>query len=160
MTDYHIHDYSEKAIAVTTSEEFGRAHKDKFIENGGKYNPHLSVGKGWIFSKKRRDDVEKMLSSLKSSTPVVASAAISEVKTKPVFAGIPKNKASIKDTLSTLLDLLGDVKTTKTIAYNDTMQILIGPPTLELPEGATLYVQLNTGEKTLFLYEAAEDSAK
>lgn len=45
-----IIDYSEKAIAVIGDT---RPIKDKLKDLGGKFNPRLTCGPGWIFSKKR-----------------------------------------------------------------------------------------------------------
>lgn len=55
---FQIIDYSEKAIAVIGDT---RDIKDKLKELGGRFNPRLSCGAGWIFSKKAQADVEKLL---------------------------------------------------------------------------------------------------
>lgn len=57
---FQIIDYSEKAIAVTGDT---RDIKDKLKELGGRFNPKLSCGAGWVFSKKQRSEVEKLLQS-------------------------------------------------------------------------------------------------
>ena len=57
-------DYSEKAIAVIGET---KQHKDKLKELGGSFNPRLSCGAGWIFSKKRLDDVKAYFLSLKTA---------------------------------------------------------------------------------------------
>lgn len=57
---FQIIDYSEKAIAVIGDT---RDIKDKLKELGGRFNPRLSCGAGWIFSKKVQADVEKLLQS-------------------------------------------------------------------------------------------------
>lgn len=49
-----IHDYSEKAFAVTGQT---KENKDSLMQLGGKYQPFLKVGKGFIFSKKNLDKV-------------------------------------------------------------------------------------------------------
>lgn len=62
VSEIEIVDYSEKAIAV-----FGntKAIKDELKEIGGRFNPSLNRdGKkcaGWIFSKKKREEVEKLI---------------------------------------------------------------------------------------------------
>ena len=55
---FQIIDYSEKAIAVVGDT---RDIKDKLKELGGRFNPRLSCGAGWIFSKKQRAELEKLL---------------------------------------------------------------------------------------------------
>lgn len=57
---FRVVDYSEKAIAVTGDT---RDIKDKLKELGGRFNPKLSCGAGWVFSKKQRAEVEKLLQS-------------------------------------------------------------------------------------------------
>jgi hypothetical protein len=51
-------DYSEKAFAVVGDT---KQIKDTLQSLGGRYNPHLKCGKGWIFSKKRLSSVENFL---------------------------------------------------------------------------------------------------
>ena len=55
-----IVDYSEKAIAVIGET---KAHKDKLKELGGRYNPALTCGPGWIFNKSKRNPVEDFVKS-------------------------------------------------------------------------------------------------
>lgn len=57
--EINIVDYSEKAFAVIGDT---KPIKDKLKELGGSFNPRLSCGAGWIFSKKRLDEVTKALS--------------------------------------------------------------------------------------------------
>jgi len=44
-----IYVYTERSIAITTNEHFGRAFVEKLREIGT-FNPKLSIGKGWVFS--------------------------------------------------------------------------------------------------------------
>jgi Tfp pilus assembly pilus retraction ATPase PilT len=55
----NIVEYSEKAIAV-----YGNTKpiKDKLKELGGRFNPHLKDGAGWVFSKSKREAVQQMIS--------------------------------------------------------------------------------------------------
>lgn len=55
---FQVIDYSEKAIAVVGDT---RDIKDKLKALGGRFNPRLSCGAGWVFSKKLRAEVEKLL---------------------------------------------------------------------------------------------------
>ena len=55
---FQVIDYSEKAIAVVGDT---RDIKDKLKALGGRFNPRLSCGVGWVFSKKQRAEVEKLL---------------------------------------------------------------------------------------------------
>lgn len=55
---FQIIDYSEKAIALIGDT---KAIKDGLKAIGGKYNPRLSCGAGWIFSKRRTDEVKALI---------------------------------------------------------------------------------------------------
>lgn len=55
---FEIIDYSEKAVAVIGDT---RSIKDELKKLGGRFNPKLSCGAGWIFSKTKRADLEAIL---------------------------------------------------------------------------------------------------
>jgi len=57
--EINIIDYSEKAFAVVGDT---KPIKDKLKALGGSFNPRLSCGAGWIFSKKKLNEVTKALS--------------------------------------------------------------------------------------------------
>lgn len=83
---FQIIDYSEKAIAVVGDT---RDIKDKLKALGGRFNPRLSCGAGWIFSKKQRAEVEKLLQgeSVEKSAPkpkAKKNPAIEEAKAEYV----------------------------------------------------------------------------
>lgn len=47
-SEVKIYKYSERSIAITTSEHFGKAFKVQLSEIGS-YNGKLRIGKGWVF---------------------------------------------------------------------------------------------------------------
>lgn len=53
-------EYSEKCLAVIGET---KQFKESLKELGGRYAPGLTCGPGWIFSKKRRKQVEKFVNS-------------------------------------------------------------------------------------------------
>lgn len=53
-----IVDYSEKAIALVGDT---KAIKDQLKAIGGSFNPRLSCGAGWIFSAKKRDELQALI---------------------------------------------------------------------------------------------------
>lgn len=57
--DFSIVDYSEKAIAIIGDT---KAVKDQLKKLGGRFNPRLSCGAGWIFSKKKESEIRAALS--------------------------------------------------------------------------------------------------
>ena len=56
--DLQVIDYSEKAFAIIGDT---KVIKVTLKELGGKYNPKLRCGAGWIFSKKKQDKVTSAL---------------------------------------------------------------------------------------------------
>lgn len=61
VLNFTVVDYSEKAFAVIGDT---KDIKDQLGALGGRYNPRLKCGKGWIFSKKRRAQVDQLLASI------------------------------------------------------------------------------------------------
>lgn len=49
-----IEDYTVKSIVVYGDTKI---HKDKLKELGGRYNANLSVGPGWVFSNKKKEEI-------------------------------------------------------------------------------------------------------
>lgn len=56
--DYTIHDYSEKAVAVTGNT---KPIKEILKSLGGRFNAHLKVGAGWIFAKTKEPAIRAAL---------------------------------------------------------------------------------------------------
>lgn len=77
--EINIIDYSEKAFAVIGTPEDLKALQPKMYELGGKYNKYLKCGAGYIFSKKKLDEVTKALSEETAPEPT-QSATIEEAK--------------------------------------------------------------------------------
>lgn len=65
MNNIEIIPYSDRSIAVFSDKEWGEQNKDSLIGLGGRYNPNLTFNdekrKGWIFSKKRDEEVRKFV---------------------------------------------------------------------------------------------------
>lgn len=76
-----IIDYSEKAFAVVGDT---KPIKDNLKSLGGRYNKRLSCGAGWIFSAKKRADVDAFLATCNGgatpATPVNDNASKNNVK--------------------------------------------------------------------------------
>lgn len=53
--DFEIEDYSERSIVVRGKDT--KTHSTELKELGGKWNPNLRNGGGWIFSKKKEEAV-------------------------------------------------------------------------------------------------------
>lgn len=65
MDNIRIVDYSEKAIAVYGDT---KSIKDRLKALGGRFNPRLKDGAGWIFSKKVEDELRKVLAGCETTS--------------------------------------------------------------------------------------------
>lgn len=54
VEELKVVDYSEKAIVVAGNTKLFKTELKKL---GGRYNPRLKCGQGWVFSAKKRDEV-------------------------------------------------------------------------------------------------------
>ena len=81
--EINIIDYSEKAFAVIGTSEDLKALQPKMYELGGKYNKYLKCGAGYIFSKKKLDEVTKALSeeteTIKPKQPEILALPAPEI---------------------------------------------------------------------------------
>lgn len=102
-----IVDYSEKAIAV-----FGdtKAIKEQLKELGGRFNPSLNYNgekrAGWIFSKKKADEVRNLMASEKVE-------AVEELPAPPEEIYIPELEEETKQP-----EKLGNIHLTETDNFN------------------------------------------
>lgn len=102
-----IVDYSEKAIAV-----FGdtKAIKEQLKELGGRFNPSLNYNgekrAGWIFSKKKADEVRNLMAS-------TFSEAVEELPAPPEEIYIPELEEETKQP-----EKLGNIHLTETNNFN------------------------------------------
>jgi len=56
--------YTDKSFTVSGST---KDHKEKLMALGGKYNPHLKTGPGYIFGNKKEDEVREFIESINNS---------------------------------------------------------------------------------------------
>ncbi len=63
-----IEQYSEKALVVRGSDT--KSYTNELTNIGGKWNPGLKGGGGWIFPNIKRDVIEKLITNIESGTVV------------------------------------------------------------------------------------------
>jgi len=71
-------DYTDKSLVLLGSTY---AHKEEIKKAGGKYNPNLSVGKGWVFPKTKKKVVEKLVKKMRSA-PAKSRKAVKKSRKK------------------------------------------------------------------------------
>lgn len=74
-----IVDYSEKAIAIIA--EHDTALRDEYEAIGGRYNPRLACGAGWIFSKKKHESQIMGLFAAYSLADMVERVNLADIAT-------------------------------------------------------------------------------
>jgi len=94
--EINIIDYSEKAFAVIGTAADLKALQPKMYELGGKWNKYLSCGPGYIFSKKKLDEVTKALSEDQQEPEPQPSKNIEEAK------------AGIKDEVKKMIEFFAE----------------------------------------------------
>lgn len=98
---------SEKAFVVRGSEEETRARKEDLKALGGKWNPNLNGGRGYIFSNKKKEAVQTYLET--GELPSPKGSKESTPKGSPVRANeltlIRALQAQITE-MSTKIDLI------------------------------------------------------
>lgn len=62
MVSLIIEEYSDKSFVIRGEDT--KKFKDTLKELGGKWNPSLKDGSGWIFSNTRKEQLEKFLEVL------------------------------------------------------------------------------------------------
>lgn len=65
-TKVSVFQYTEKSMAITIDEKFGKSFANSLKENGGKFNAKLSIGKGWIFATSKFGKVQELFSKISS----------------------------------------------------------------------------------------------
>jgi hypothetical protein len=65
IAELKLYDYSERSVALTTGESFGRAYSHA-LKGIGAYNKNLKVGQGWVFAKTKYPDLQKLIADITS----------------------------------------------------------------------------------------------
>jgi len=76
--------YSEKAIAVIGDT---RPHSEALKGMGGRFNRYLSCGAGWIFSQKKRAEVQAFIDKANADAPAPADRGMASYIDDQLNAG-------------------------------------------------------------------------
>ena len=63
-TSVKVYQYTEKSMAISIEEKFGKSFANSLKEIGGKFNPKLSIGKGWIFPVSKFNKVQELFGKI------------------------------------------------------------------------------------------------
>lgn len=118
----YLEDYSEKAIVIRKKPELKTppsVYKDELISLGGKYNPNLQGGSGWIFSKKKKEQIELFMEAgiegvQKAKKKTEMSAFFLDIEKKFESLSLETEKHELVDKLKKLSQKLeGQLKVEK-----------------------------------------------
>lgn len=108
--NYTIEQYSERAIVVRGNTE---PIKDMLLDLGGKYNPALKGGNGWIFPNFKKAKVEELIkqsevSSVKTTSSQSLSISTTSTSSKQIKTPVSDTKQFV--TTKEYLELLARVE--------------------------------------------------
>ena len=106
ITDITIEDYSEKAIVVRGNTT---PYKEKIMKLGGKWNPKLRDGPGWIFPKTKKSSIEQWM----------ASGEVIEAPRRVFSQNVTEEKAMTEDTFNKVIKNLGGLSVSELISLRD-----------------------------------------
>jgi len=88
--------YTDKSFTVSGST---KEYKDQLMALGGRYNPHLKTGPGYVFSNNKKEEV---INFINNSTNSFIEKKDIKVLPTPIYPVKPKMKSSLQSTTSTL----------------------------------------------------------
>lgn len=136
---FKVIEYSEKSIALVGDT---KEIKDKLKKLGGRFNSGLSCGAGWVFSKTKQKDLEKLIAKVckdnikKETANALLEIAKTKAETLPgnVVDFVANKYANAKakldtfDKAQTLLASLKKDKKAEQIIYGSMMMFLLAYP--------------------------------
>jgi hypothetical protein len=137
--EFKVIEYSEKSIALVGDT---KEIKDKLKKLGGRFNSGLSCGAGWVFSKTKQKDLEKLIAKVckdnikKETANALLEIAETKAETLPgnVVDFVANKYANAKVKLGTfakaqtLLASLKKDKKAEQIIYGAMMMFLLANP--------------------------------
>ena len=124
-TKVSVYQYTEKSMAITIDEKFGKSFANALKENGGKFNPKLSIGKGWIFATSKFGKVQELFSKI-SSFEVLGEPVIEYVKPTESLNGILGNISAPPALVSSFKTFLAKLNTgEELVTHNEANKIYV-----------------------------------
>jgi hypothetical protein len=101
--DFIIENYSEKSFVVCGEKTI--KFKSRLKELGGKYNPNLKCGAGWIFSIKHKENVLRALEEMEEYMYLVLKGRIIRgiYSKEPIFEDCEIKKIPINKSIDLLI---------------------------------------------------------
>ena len=115
-----LYHYSAKSIAMVSDEVFGKRFAKYFKEIGGRFNPRLSVGSGWIFKLDSQKDLTSVLQKIFRGEAKPTEIGV----TAPLFEDKDIDN-KIFNTLADLIDLIPPEKAERVVSEKDDVRTTV-----------------------------------
>jgi hypothetical protein len=112
ITDVAIYNYTEKSVAITCTEHFGRAFTEQ-LKTIASYNPKLKIGKGWILSNSKYPALQELTAKIRAFE--IKGAIPPVYRRKSVCLCAPIIEPSIITSFKNIISLLAEEKESKTV---------------------------------------------
>jgi len=112
VTDIAIYTYTEKSIAFTCSEHFGKSFSEQ-LKVIASYNPKLKIGKGWVLSNLKYPALQELTGKINAGE--IKGAIPPVYRRKSVCLCAPLIEPSIVTSFKNIISLLGEEKENKTV---------------------------------------------
>jgi hypothetical protein len=115
-TEIVVYAYTEKSIAFTCSEHFGKAFSE-YLKDIASYNPKLKIGKGWVLSNPKYPKLQELIAKI-SDKQIKGAIPTLYNRRKSVELVAPIVEPSIITNFKNLIENLNEEKENKTIYVN------------------------------------------
>jgi hypothetical protein len=155
-TELVIYDYTPPSFVLTSSEDFGQSFKEVFESCNGKFNRKLSVGKGWVFSKKQLGKFNDIIRAIEAGI-IKAQPYVSYTKVPSPYSeasagvGVEVPSLSVADLVRNLFMRFASTTEPQTTYLDDNTIAIIGEESAVMPLGVTKMEIRADGKKLMVI---------
>jgi hypothetical protein len=122
-TPIDIYVYTEKSVAFTCTEHFGRAMAEK-LKEVATYNPNLKIGKGWILSNAKYPKLQELMTQV-AEAKVKGEVVYEYNRRRSICLPEPLAEPPIISSFKNIMSLLNDDKSENASCYKSGEQMFI-----------------------------------
>ena len=144
-----LYQYTPKCIGMTIPEIFGKRLSFAFKDLGGKFNPKLSIGPGWVFRLDKQQDLTEILRKIYKG-----EIKPEETKFKPPAIEDNDNDMKVFNSLQELIVLLPEEKEERVLAEGEGFRTMVyyNQDNSTVTEGELIY-SFSSAHKTMDIYQ-------
>ena len=153
-TIINIYSYSERSIAIQTSEHFGKSFTDELIKMNGRFNAKLKIGSGWVFSNNKRATLDDFFNKVNNKEikgvvpkiyPKSSTGPTGPASTEPDIVSNFKNLFTSLSNKNTAVEVFTGAD--QTFIYGENAKV---EETVK-KMNKTIFVQFNTATKSIVM---------